>query len=110
MRTGVLEILLCSLSPNCHHFFVAPGASLNNFFTLHFQVYFMATEEKRKKEIKIAFFEYAEHNELSACDTPSYYARQILPDAPFVAKANVIADLIESGVMVIRGDRWFLRK
>lgn len=25
-------------------------------------------------------------------------------------KANVIADLIESGVMDIRGDRWFLRK
>jgi hypothetical protein len=49
-------------------------------------------------------------NELSSCDTPGYYARQILPDMPFFAKANVIADLIESGIMVIRGDKWFIRK
>jgi hypothetical protein len=70
----------------------------------------MATKEEKVQEIKKAFFEYAEHNELSACDTPGYYASQILPDAPFFAKANVIADLIESGVMVIRGDRWFIRK
>jgi len=70
----------------------------------------MATKEEKVQEIKKAFFEYAEHNELSACDMPGYYARQILPDAPFFAKANVIADLIESGVMVIRGDRWFIRK
>ena len=68
----------------------------------------MATEEEREKEIKKAFFEYAEHKELSACDTSGYYARQILPDAPFFAKANVIAYLIESGVMVIRGNRWFI--
>jgi len=66
----------------------------------------MVTEE----EIRKAFFEYAEHHELLAIDTPGYYARQILPDAPFFAKANVIADLIESGVMVIRDDRWFIRK
>jgi len=66
----------------------------------------MVTEE----EIRKAFFEYAEHNELSAYDTPGYYARQILPEAPFFAKAKVIADLIESGVMVIRGDHWFIRK
>jgi len=70
----------------------------------------MATEEKRKEEIKKAFFDYAAHNELSAFDTPGYFARQILPDAPFFAKANVITDLIESGIMVIRGDRWFIRK
>ena len=66
----------------------------------------MVTEE----EIKKAFFEYAAHNELSSIDTPGYFARQIQPDAPFFAKANVIADLIESGVMVIRGDRWFIRR
>ena len=66
----------------------------------------MVTEE----EIRKAFFEYAAHNELLSIDTPGYYARQILPNAPFFAKANVIADLIESGVMVIRGDRWFIRK
>jgi hypothetical protein len=66
----------------------------------------MVTED----EIRKAFFEYAAHNELSSYDTPGYYARQILPDAPFFAKANVIQDLIDTGIMVIRGDKWFIRK
>jgi len=66
----------------------------------------MVTEE----EIRKAFYEYAEHNELLAIDTPGYYARQILPDAPFFAKANVIQGLIDNGIMVIRGDRWFIMK
>jgi hypothetical protein len=61
-----------------------------------------------EEEIRKAFFEYAAHNELSAYDTPGYFARQILPDASFYAKANVIQDLIESGVMVIRSDHWFI--
>jgi hypothetical protein len=63
-----------------------------------------------EEEIRKAFFEYVEHNELLAIDTLGYYARQILPDAPFFAKANVIADLIESGIMVIRGDHWIIMK
>jgi len=83
---------------------------LNNFFTLNFQVYSMATEEKRKEEIKKAFFEYAKHDELSAVDTPGYFARRILPDESFFLKANVITDLMESGVMVIRGDKWIIKK
>ena len=70
----------------------------------------MVTEEERKEEIKKAFFEYAAHNTLLACDTPGYFARQILPEESFFFKANVIADLIESKVMVIGGDRWFIKK
>jgi hypothetical protein len=79
---------------------------LNNFFTLHFQVYSMATEEERKEEIKKAFFEYATHNTFSAFDTLGYFARQILPDESFFLKVNVINDLIESDIMVMRGERW----
>jgi hypothetical protein len=66
----------------------------------------MVTEE----EIRKAFFEYAAHNELLAIYTPGFYARQILPDASFYAKANVIQDLIDNGIMVIRGDRCFIKK
>lgn len=69
----------------------------------------MATEDERKEEIKKAFFEYATHNTLSAFDTPGYFARQILPDEDFFFKANVIQDLIESGVMVMRGERWIIK-
>jgi hypothetical protein len=66
----------------------------------------MTTED----EIKKAFFEYAAHNELLAIDTPGYFAKQILPDASFYKKANVIQDLIDNGIMVIKGDKWFIRK
>jgi hypothetical protein len=37
----------------------------------------------KEDEIRKTFFEYAEHNELSAYDTAGYFARQILPDASF---------------------------
>jgi len=70
----------------------------------------MATEEERKEEIKNAFFEYTKENKLSAFDTPGYFARQILPDESFLLKANVIEDLIESGVMVMRGEKWIIKK
>lgn len=69
----------------------------------------MATEEEKKEEIKKAFFEYAAHNTLSAFATPSYCAKQILPDESFFLKAKVIDDLIESGIMVIREDRWVIK-
>jgi hypothetical protein len=52
-----------------------------------------------------AFFEYAAHNSLSAFDTPGYYTRRILPGEFFFLKANIIQDLIDSGVMVMRGDK-----
>ena len=70
----------------------------------------MASQEERKEEVKKAFFEYAAHNQLSAFDTPGYFARQILPEESFFFKADVIQDLIESGVMVIRGERWIIKK
>ena len=70
----------------------------------------MATEKERKEEIKKAFFEYAEHNTLSAFDSPGYFARQILPEESFFLKANVISNLIESGVMVMRGEQWIIKK
>jgi hypothetical protein len=70
----------------------------------------MATEEERKEEIKKAFFEYAKENELSAFDTPGYYAKHILPEESFFLKANVIQDLIDSRVMVIRGEEWVIKK
>lgn len=68
----------------------------------------MSTEEKRVQEIKKAFFEYAKHNELLAVDTPGYFARQILPDESFFLKANAIQDLIDSGVMIMRGEKWII--
>ena len=70
----------------------------------------MATEEERKEEIKKAFFEYTTHNTLSAFDTPGYFARQILPNESFFMKADVIQDLIDSGIMVIRGEKWVIKK
>jgi hypothetical protein len=70
----------------------------------------MVTEEERKEEVKKAFFEYAAHNMLSVFDTPGYFARQILPQESFFMKANVIQDLIDSGVMVIRGEKWIIKK
>ena len=70
----------------------------------------MTTEEERKEEIKKAFCEYAAHNTLSAFDTPGYFARQILLEESFFFKANVIQELIESGVMVMRGERWIIKK
>ncbi len=41
------------------------------------------TEEDKIKEIRHAFFEYAKENELSAFDTPYYFAKQLLPDESF---------------------------
>jgi hypothetical protein len=70
----------------------------------------MVTEEERKEEIKKAFFEYAAHNTLSAFDTSGYFARQILPDKSFFLKANLIQYLIDSGVMVMRGEKWIINK
>lgn len=70
----------------------------------------MATEEERKEEIKKAFFEYATHNTLSAVDTPGYFARQILPEESFFLKATVIQDLIDAGVIVMRSDKWIIKK
>ena len=69
----------------------------------------MAKEEERKEEIKKAFFEYAAQNTLSAFDTAGYFARQILPDEPFFLKATVINELIEAGVMVMRGEKWIIK-
>lgn len=70
----------------------------------------MATEVERKEEIKKAFFEYAAHNTLSAFGTPDYFAKQILPEESFFLKANVITDLIESGVIVMKGEKWIIKK
>lgn len=35
---------------------------------------------ERKEEINKAFLEYAAYNQLSAVDTPGYFAKHILPD------------------------------
>jgi hypothetical protein len=69
----------------------------------------METEEERKESVKKAFFEYAEHNTLSAFDTPGYFARQILPEESFFLKASVVQDLIDSGVMVMRCEKWVIK-
>jgi hypothetical protein len=60
----------------------------------------MTMEEERIQEIKHAFFEYAKENELSAFDTPQYFAKQILPNVSFPLKIKVIGDLIESEMIV----------
>ena len=70
----------------------------------------MTTEKERKEEIKQAFFEYSNHDTLSAFDTPGYFARQFLSKESFFLKANVISELIESGVMVMRGENWIIKK
>jgi hypothetical protein len=69
----------------------------------------MTPEEEKVQVIKKAFFEYTAHNILSACDTPGYFARQILTKESFFLKANVIADLIESKVMVIDNGKWIIK-
>jgi hypothetical protein len=56
----------------------------------------MTKEEERIQEIRKAFFEYAKENELSAFDTPHYFAKQILPTEAFPLKTKVIGDVIES--------------
>lgn len=70
----------------------------------------MAAEEERKETVKNAFLEYAKDNELSAFDTPGYFARQILPQERIFFKANVIQNLIDSGELVMRGARWIIKK
>lgn len=47
---------------------------------------------------------------LSAFDGSGYFARQILPTESFFLKVNVITDLIESGVMVMSGEKWIIKK
>ena len=69
----------------------------------------MATEEERIEEIKKAFFEYAKENELSAFDTSGYFARRILPNESFYLKVKVIEGLMESGVMVMMGEKWIIK-
>lgn len=59
----------------------------------------MVTEEERKEAVKKAFLEYATDHELSAFDTPGFFARQILPKESFFFEANVITDLIEAGTL-----------
>ena len=69
----------------------------------------MTTEEERIQEIKKAFLEYAKENELSAFDTPQYFAKQILPNVSFILKIKVIGDLIESKMMVEDNKRLFIK-
>jgi hypothetical protein len=56
----------------------------------------MTTEEEKIQETRKAFLEYAKENELSAFDTPHYFAKQILPNVSFPLKIKVIGDMIES--------------
>lgn len=70
----------------------------------------MKTEEEKTQEIKKAFFEYTKNYELSAFDTSGYFARQILPEESFLLRAKVIEDLIESKVMVMRGEKWIIKE
>jgi hypothetical protein len=60
----------------------------------------MATEKEKVEKIKQVFFEYARENELSAFDTSSYFARQILPDESFVLRRKVIENPIELGALL----------
>ena len=60
----------------------------------------MTMEEEKIQEIKKAFLEYAKENELSAFDTPQYFAKQILPKVSFPLKIKVISELIESELII----------
>lgn len=69
----------------------------------------MTTEEEKIQEIRQALFEYAKENELSSFDTSHYFAKQFLPDEPFFLKRTVIADMIESGNMVVDNGKWVIK-
>ena len=69
----------------------------------------MLAAECRIQGIKYAFLEYAKENELSAFDTSHYFAKQILPNESFHLKIKVIADLIESEIMVEDNKRLILK-
>jgi hypothetical protein len=60
----------------------------------------MTMEEERLQEIRKAFLEYTKENELSAFDTPHYFAKQILPKESFSLKIKVISELIESELII----------
>jgi transcriptional regulator of met regulon len=66
----------------------------------------MATEE----EIKQTFLEYAKQNELSAYDTPHYFAGQFLPNESFFMKQKVIEDLIKAEIMRMTGVKWIIKE
>lgn len=69
----------------------------------------MITEEEKVEKIKQAFFEYAKENELSAFNTSNYFARQIMLDESFFLRRKAIDDLIESGDMVVDGEKWVIK-
>lgn len=92
------------------YFFAAPDYSNQITFLLHAFKYTHGNRRGKKRGNQKAFFEYAAHNMLSAFDGPGYFARQILPEESFFLKANTIQELIDSGFMVMRGERWIIKK
>ncbi len=66
--------------------------------------------EERGQKVMQAFFEYARDNELPDFNTPYFFSRQILPDESIVLKHCMIMCLIESGGMVMRGEKWVIKK
>jgi hypothetical protein len=63
-----------------------------------------------EEEIKRAFLEYAKKNELSAFNTPYYFAKQILPDESLFLKQCVIEELKEAGIMVVSNKKWVIKE
>jgi hypothetical protein len=64
----------------------------------------MATEE-----IKQAFLKYAKENELSAFNTPYYFAKQILSNESLFLKMKIIEELMESGIMQMINEKWVIK-
>jgi hypothetical protein len=69
----------------------------------------MTTEDERRLEIVQALREYSKSTDLSAFYTPHYFSRQIVPDESYFLKCEVISNLIESGIMVMVGEKWVIK-
>jgi len=67
------------------------------------------TQKFKENQIFKALLDYASKNELSAFDTPSYFARQILPEESFFLKVKVISDLIELDIMIMDKEKRIIR-
>ena len=57
--------------------------------------------EERDLKIRMAFFEYARDNELSAFNTAYYFVKQIPSEESLFLQMKVIENLKEAGIMRI---------
>ena len=66
-------------------------------------------DDKKVQEIKQAFFEYVEDKIFAVFVTPSFFAKQILPNESFLLKKKIINDLIVSGILIKGNETWIIK-